>query len=334
VTQPEEWGRRFLELTADAGRTYDQALRRYNELLGLVATGKLRPEQVQAEFRDYLQERGSTSTRELVELSVGLLAGLLHLEAKYREALLEGLLPADSPIPPPPQPSSIDLTNWFQMLSKYAVEQSARSVARQQQLVERIASGAITPERMQEQGRRYLESHAPLFTGEVVELGLGFVSRMQRSSTSFTEGLYDRLLGPEVEAPETALIVELRGVSGSTASAEIEVENTRAEAAQIVCAVSEFVSRTRGHAFVSGAEVAPARFALAPGEARDVTVSLPLDRTLFNPGVDYFGILRIAGARDREMVVQLIARADLPDAPPRPKSTERPSRPRSKTEAT
>jgi hypothetical protein len=315
VTQPEAWGRRFLELTADAGRTYDQAVRRYNDLLGRVARHELRPEDVQAEFRAYLQEKGAASTRELVELSVGLLAGLLHVEATYREKLLDGLLPPDAPIPPPPQPSSIDITNWFQTLAAYAAEQSARGIARQQQLVERIASGEITPERMQEQGRRYLQAHAPNFIGEVVELGLGFVSRMQRSSGSFTEGLYERLLGPEDDAaPEAALVVDLRGVAGSVARAEILVENTRAEGAEIVCGVSEFVSRTRDRASVSGAEVRPARFTLAAGETRDVTVSLALDRTLVAPDVDYFGILRIAGAGDREMVVQLIARADLPES--------------------
>jgi hypothetical protein len=324
VTQSEEWTRRFLELAADAGRMYDRMVRRYNELLGRVASGELKPEDVQSEFHAYLQERAATSTRELVESSVGLLAGLLYVEAKYREALLEGLLPPDAPIPPPPAPSSIDVTNWFQTLSKYAAEQSARGIARQQRLVECIASGEITAEQIQEQGRRYLESHAPRFTGEVVELGMKFASSMQRSSASLAEGLYDRVLGADTDsssAPETALIVDLRGASGSSVQAEIVVENTRAVSADVVCSMSEFVSRSRDHSFVAG-EVVPGRFALAPGEARDVSVSVPLDRALFTPNSDYFGILRIAGAGEREMIVQLIAHAELPDASSRPTSTE------------
>jgi hypothetical protein len=315
VTQPEDWGRRFLDLTADAGRMYDRALSRYNELLGRVASGELRPDQVQAEFRTYVQENAAASTRQLVESSVGLLAGLLYVEARYREALLEGLLPPDEPIPPPPPPSSIDITTWFQTLSRYAAEQSARGVARQQQLVERIASGEITAARMQEQGRHYLESNAPQFMGEVVEIGIDFVSRMQRSSTGFTEGLYDRLLGPDApDSPDTALIADLRGASGSVATAAIVVENTRSQPTQIVCSVSDFVSRTGDRAFAGGADVAPARFTLAPAEARDVTVSLPLDRSIFSPGDDYFALLRVAGAGDREMVVQLIAHANPAEA--------------------
>lgn len=319
VNQPAKWGRQFQDLAAEAGRMYARVLRRYDELLHRVAGGELRPEEVQKQYHEYLQEQTATSTRELVELSVGLLAGLLHVEAKYREALLEGLLPPDGPVPPPPSPESIDLTNWFQALASYATEQSARGMARHQQAVERIASGEITPAQIQEQGRRYLETHAPQFLDEVMELGLTFVGRLQQSSANLSEGLYDRVLGPEAGEPlppEPPLIVDFHGRAGSVVAKEIVVENTRAEAADVVCRVSEFTARTGGPSFASGLEIVPARFTLAPGEARDVRLSLPLDRELFLPGVDCFGILRISGAGEREMVVQLIAHPE-PQASPR-----------------
>lgn len=310
VTQAADWSRRFQELAADAGRMYARNLRRYDELLRRVADGDLKPEEIQIQFGEYLQEHAATSTRELVELSVGLLAGLLHVEAKYREAMLDGLLPPDGPVPPPPAPSSIDLTNWFQTLAKYAAEQSARGVARHQQLVERVASGEITPAQMQEQSRRYLESHAAEFVGEVMDLGLTFVGRLQQSSTNLSDGLYDRVLGSEggeSSPPEPPLVLDLRGASGSVVTREIVVENTRAEAADVACRVSEFTQRAGGPSFATGAAVVPSRFTLAAGQSRDVTLSLPLERDSFAPGVDYFAILRISGAGEREMVVQLIA---------------------------
>lgn len=300
-------------MSADAAAMYTRVLRRYNELLVRVASGELKPEAVQQQFRAYLEEMATSSTRELVEVSVGLLAGLLYTEAKYREAMLEGLLPADSPVPPPPSPASIDLTNWFQTLSRYAAEQSARGIARQQQLIERIASREVSAEQMQEQGRRYLESNAPQFLGDVMALGLTFVSRLQQSSTTFAEGLYDRVLGPDPEsapAPEPPVIADLRGPSGSVVTAEIEVENTRDEPANVVCLVSEFTPRGGGASFVAAAEVTPARFTLAPGASHDVVLSLPLDRNFFTPDADYFGLLRISGAGERDMVVQLIAHAE------------------------
>jgi hypothetical protein len=312
ATQAEEWTRRYLALAGDAGRMYDHVLRRYNELLTRVASGELKPEDVQNEFRAYTQEQSATSTRELVEASVGLLAGLLYLEAKYREAMLDGLLPPDDPIPPPPSPDSIDVANWFTTLSKYAAEQSARSIARQQRLVERISAGEVTADRISEQGRRYLAEHAPHFTNEVVELGMTFAAQMQRSSTQLAEGLYDRVLGPEpgaAEAAEPAPIVTLHGASGSGASAEFVVENTRTVPAHVVCSVSTFVSRATGQAVTAG-EVVPSRFTLAPGESQDVAVRVALDRAVFAPSTDYFGILRIAGAGERETIVQLIAHAD------------------------
>lgn len=320
TTQAEEWTRRYLALAGDAGRMYDRVLRRYNELLARVASGSLKPEEVQHEFRAYAEEQSATSTRGLVEASVGLLAGLLYVEAKYREAMLDGLLPPDGPIPPPPSPESIDVGTWFTTLSKYAAEQSARSIARQQRLVERISAGEVTAEMINEQGRKYLAEQAPHFTNEVVELGMTFAAQMQRSSTQLAEGLYDRVLGPDPEsvaAAEPAPIVNLHGASGSGASAEFVVENTRTVPAHVVCSVSTFVSRATGQAVAAG-EVVPSRFTLGPGESRDVAVRVALDREVFAPSTDYFGILRIAGAGERETIVQLIAHAD-------PERTEAPT---------
>ena len=311
MTQPEDWTRRYLELAADAGRQYDRVLRRYNELLTRVASGELKADNVQSEMRAYFQEHSTTSTRALIEASVGLLAGLLYIEAKYRELMLDGLLEPDGPVPPPPSPASVDLNNWFETLSKYAAEQSARAIARQQRLVERIASGAVTVDAINEKGRAYLASQAPRFVGEVVELGMTFANQMQRSSTSVAEGLYDRVLGVErtAMAAQSAPIMDLRGVSGTDISAGLVVENTRLVPADVVCSMSEFVSRTTGEAVTAG-DVSPSRFVLAPGEARDVAVSVSLDREVFTPNTDYFGILRIAGAGERETIVQLIAHAE------------------------
>jgi hypothetical protein len=306
----QDWTRRFLELAADAGRGYDRVLRRYNELLARVADGELSPENVQSEFRAYLTEQSATSTRELVEASVGLLAGLVYIEARHREAMLDGLLPHEGIVPPPPHPSSVDVANWFETLSTYAREQSTRAVARQQRLMERIASGEISVERINDQGRRYLADSSPHFINEVVELGMQFAGRMQRSSTTLAEGLYDRILGAEPEMrAEVAPILDLRGTSGEDVTAGFVVENTRLVPADVVCSMSDFVSRSTGETVAAG-EVVPSRFELAPGEARDVSVYISLARDMFAPATDYFGMLRIAGAGERETIVQLIAHAD------------------------
>jgi hypothetical protein len=311
VTQAEAWSQRFAELSSEAGRTYGRSLRRYNELLARVASGALEPQQVQSEFRAYLQEHSPTSARDLVEASVGLLAGLLHVEAKHRESLLDGLLPPEGSVPPPPDPSTVDVTTWFQALSRYAAEQSARGISRHQRLVERIGAGEITAKAVQEHSQRYLEAEAPKFIDEVVELGMTFASRIQQSSTTLADGLYDRLLGPDPDALPARtppLVVDLRGAAGSVVTAEIVVENTRTDAAAIACHLSEFISRE--HSAVAAGDVAPSQFTLAPGESRDIVVTVPLDEVRFSPRVDYFGLLRVAGAGEREMVVQLIARAE------------------------
>jgi hypothetical protein len=315
VSQAAEWGRRFQDLAAEAGQLSAWSLRRYQHLLERVSRGELKPDEVQKQFRDYLQEQAGASTREAVELSVGLLAGLLYAEAKYREAMLDGLLPAADTVPPPPSPSGIDLTNWFQALATYAAEQSARGTARHQQLVERVASGAVSAARVQEHTQQYLQTHAPEFLAEVMDLGLTFVGNLQRSSSTLAAGLYDRVLGPDghgPSGPEPPIILELRGLSGSVVSSTVVVENTRPETADITCRVSEFTARAFGRRFRAPMEIDPPRFTLASGGQQDVALRLTLDPSVFAAGADYVATLQISGAGERDLIVQLIARADAP----------------------
>ena len=67
-------------------------------------------------------------------------------------------------------------------------------------LVELVAAGQVPAARVQEEGRRFAEQRSRQFLNEVMDLGLTFVGRLQRSSTTFAEGLYDRILGPDEEA--------------------------------------------------------------------------------------------------------------------------------------
>lgn len=322
MASPAEWSLRFQEQAAEAGRLYARVARRYDELLERVARAELAPQDVQRQFRDYLQEQATASTRDLVELSVGLLAGLLYVEARYRDALLDGLLPPAAPVPPPPDPSGVDLANWFQTLSTYAAEQSTRGVQRYQALVELVAAGQVPAARVQEEGRRFAEQRSPQFLNEVMDLGLTFVGRLQRSSTTFAEGLYDRILGPDEDvtpAPAPPLCVDLRGPAGSLATATIVVENAHPTPADVACRASEFTPRDGGGPpFRSRLEVVPARFGLAPGESRDVELRLPLDPGVFAPGADCAALLRITGAGEHERIVQLLARAEpVAASPPR-----------------
>lgn len=314
MTNPSDWALRFQELAAEANRTYTRGARRYQDLLLRVSQGQLQPDSVQKSYQSYFQERAAGSTRELIESSVGLLTGLLHVEARYREAMLDGLLPPAGPPPPPPAPESVDLTSWFQTLATYAAQESTRAISRHQQLVDRVASGQISSAQVQEQGRRYLEAHAAQFLGEVMDLGLRFVGQLQRSSGSLTDGLYDRLLEPDVLAGEAGsqapLSLELRGAAGSVATACLVIESTRSTETEVACRVSQFVARGGGERFDAAVEVSPSLFALAPGAQRDVNVRVMLDPTRFVGGVEHLGTLVVSGAGEQDLVVQLNVRAE------------------------
>jgi hypothetical protein len=202
-------------------------------------------------------------------------------------------------------------------------------MARYQQLVERVASGAVPAARVQDQTQQYLQTHAPEFLATVMDLGLTFVGNLQRSSSTLTAGLYDRVLGPDVQgpsAPEPPIILELRGPAGSVVASTMVVENTRAETATITCRVSEFTARAFGRRFQPALELEPAQFTLASGAQQDVAIRLTLDPALFAPGADYVATLQISGAGERDLVVQLIARAE-PPARDQPAATVSPDTP-------
>ena len=158
----------------------DLVLRRHRELLDHVADRTLDPDVAQHGFQSYLQQQAAASTRELVEASVGLLTGLLYFEARYGEAMLDGFLTPDDPIPPPPRPESVNLSSWFQTLASSGVVQNTRSIARQQKLIERIAAGDISVAQLDQHGRAYVSTQAPKFVSDVVELRLAFARRIQR----------------------------------------------------------------------------------------------------------------------------------------------------------
>jgi hypothetical protein len=51
------------------------------------------------------------------------------------------------------------------------------------------------------------------------------------------------------------------------------------------------------------------RCVLAAQTSREIAVRVALDEAVFATGTDYFGMLRVSGASEREMIVQVVVRA-------------------------
>jgi hypothetical protein len=88
------------------------------------------------------------------------------------------------------------------------------------------------------------------------------------------------------------------------------VENAQPTTTEIACQVSPFAARAGGEAFRAKIDIVPSHFTLQPGAQRDVDLNLTLDAEQFATGADYAATLRIAGAGERDLIVQLIARAE------------------------
>ena len=236
------------------------------------------------------------------------------MEARYRDALLDGLVPPADPPPPPPSPVRLDLANWFQALATYPPSRAPAAW----RAISSSSSGsrpATVAAAVKSQGERFLAQHAPEFLGEVMNLGLTFVSRLQQSSSLLSDGLYDRVLGQEQPslAARAADLPRSARARPETPRPRPSSSRTRAQAAaDVVCRVSAFTRRTGGDRFSPALEIAPERFKLAPGEQQDVNIRLLLDPRRFAIATDHVATLLISGAGHRDLVVQLIARAESP----------------------
>ena len=321
-----DWTMRLQQLAAKASQQYGRSMERYQELLELVAAGEIPPAAFREELPRVLREQ-TPALQRTNELTVAFLAGLVRLNARYRDSFLDALVPspeasASDELPP------FDLTNWFQVLAGYAMEQNGRSMARYQTLVERIASGEITPSGMQDHARRFVERYGAEYVQELTDLGFEFLGRLQDVTYAMSDALYDRLMGRTpaagTPAPGPPTRLRLQGPSGARVSASLIVENTRREPAEVVCHVSEFAPVGGGRAFRAPLEILPPRLVLGPGQQRELDMHLTLEPSSFEAGREYGATLWIRGHGEQDVQIELRVNvsapatdgAPVPGAPP------------------
>lgn len=310
-----DWAARLQQLTANATRAYSRSAERYQQLLERVARGDITPAAWQYEVPRVWQQQ-APALQQLSQLNVEFLADLIRLSSKYREGFLDALVPSGEHAPTEDGLPPFDATNWFQVLSGYASDQSRRSMERFQTLLERVARGEIAPADVQEHMQRFLDEQGPELVRDLVDLGFGFLGRVQNAGYAVSDALYDRLLGPEPRGGSSPVPpsprITLRGPQGTTVSVSLEIENTRAVAAEVSCTVSEFAPVHAGGSFRALLEVIPPRFVLTPGERRDVHLRLDLEPARFAVDREYVATLFIRGHGEQDLVVEISAGATEP----------------------
>jgi hypothetical protein len=135
-------------------------------------------------------------------------------------------------------------------------------------------------------------------------------------------------------AKEKDAVFNLVGPLGGIASASLALTNTGETRANVRCKVSE-VRRADGvgPAFAPKVTINRPVFALAPGEGTSLSLSLHLDKSAYDVGPMYVGVVRVTGLGASALVVPLhiatkaeLARRRTKKSPPRKRRKRKSSR--------
>jgi len=320
-----DWTASYQALTNKAASSYQRLLINWQELLGKVSCGELAPNVIQDRLPKFFQNQNQLFYRRLSALSFDFLKGLSEVQGEYTEDFIQGLL-GDSftapprPSPPSPPVGSADVdewTSWYQAVTAYMLEQTQSALARYQSVLERVASGRITPSSIQDYARKFAGDRTLLLSRDTANLQLKFFESLLELNQDFADDLFSYLASDESSRANgsiESISLDLIGRSGSTVAASLTVENTAAQTSEVHCAISEFRKADgTGLTFRPPLEVDPLEFPLNPGETRPVALRLYLNPDVFVSNQNYTGTL-IINQKKQSILVLLTARAIAEEA--------------------
>ncbi len=315
-----DWTASYQALTNKAAVSYQRLLTHWQELLGKMSRGELAPNAIQDRLPQFFQDQNQAFNRRLTALSFDFLKGLSGVQGEYTDDFIQGLLGDSFTGPPPPSPPSPPLgsadvnewTSWYQAVTVYMLEQTQSGLARYQSVLERVASGRITPSSIQEYARKFASDRTLLLSRDTANLQLKFFENLLQLNQDFADDLFGYLARDEsghVNGSIESISLDLIGREGSTVAASLTVENTAARTSEVHCAISEFRKADgTGPTFHAPLEVDPVEFPLNPGETRVIALRLNLSPDVFVPNQNYAGTL-IINQKKQSILVLLTARA-------------------------
>jgi len=317
-----DWATSFESLSSKASSGYGRLLKKWQELLGKIGRGELTAHALNERIPQLLQEEGAELYRGLTSLSFELFRSISELQGSYTDEFVRGLLGdgvlagqgsvSSPPLPPSESADPEEWTRWYQAVNGYLAEQSQSALARYQVLLEKVATGRLTPANIQEYSRKFMNERALLLSRDAAELQMRFYEGLIQLNQNFAENLFGRLT-PNGSAPPDGAVesisLDMVGPAGATVSASLVVENSATRPSDVTCRVSEFKRADgAGQSFRPPLELEPGNFRLAAGETRNLVLRLQLIPEMFEPETNYNASLVINQA-EQSIVVFLRARA-------------------------
>jgi hypothetical protein len=314
-----DWITPFQTLTSNATASYETLLSQWQELLGKVSRGELVPNSLGQRLPQVLQEEGTQFYLRLSALSFELFNGLSAVQRSGVEDFLRGLVGnslvspttrVEPPPPPPPDAEQNEWTQWSAAVTAYISEQGEAGLMQYQVLLEKVATGKLSPAAVQEYARKFMNERALVLARDAGDAQMRFYDSLIQLNQQFIENLFAGLVDESsAGAGNESVEVNLAGPPGSRVSASLIVENNAEQPSEVNCRVSEFknVDGT-GLPFRAPLEVAPSHFRLGAGETRKVSVHLNLVPEMFVPGRIYSAPLFIS-QNEQTILVRVIAHA-------------------------
>jgi hypothetical protein len=198
-----------------------------------------------------------------------------------------------------------ELASILQQLAARSAGDQARALERYRGLVEQVARGELSADAVRAQYDRLVAEESARFTRELVALGVRYYQSLIDLNRAYVDRLFDELGAAErasqarashvyeqrdrhSEPVITVVDLELRGRLGETVRAGFAIENKRADPAEVVFLVSDFVGGNQ-EPFRAPVRLDPPRFPIPPHGERRVELSVELDPALFAAGHRYRG---------------------------------------------
>ena len=304
---PTEWPSLYAQYLTRSASQSARTLELYQEVMDCVARGELAPTVFQDMLASFGQARGAAYTEKLAGLSMRFFSELVKASTAYSNELVELFMPGSWTPPPPPQYDPTNPAQWYQELTNYAGQLSARGVEAYQALLHRVASGEIAPGRLQEVSSRTLERRLPQLLSGLSSLYFDLLNGLNDLRASYEEEYLNGILSAAGRPGQgSSFALSLSATLGETASASLSLANTRAEPAVIRYTVTD-VRRADGvgPAFPPRVSFAPEALELQPGQEASLVVSIYLDESAYEPQALYVGALQIVRHGEPRLEVPL-----------------------------
>jgi hypothetical protein len=306
-----DWSTAYQHYLLRAAAQSARTLHLYEQVIGCVARRQLSPAVLREGLTEFLRDHGGQAAARTAALSARFFAGLAS-------AAFLAMDDAGDEIPLPEVDPS-DLARSFERLGAYSMRANERALRWYGSQLATLAAGEMAPAQFRKAMAAAYGRVAAARLTRVAHLWFELLAGLEEIRTPFLDSYLLAALrkaNPIGFDADSDFIVDLRAPLGATTSAEVRLENTRAEPAIIRCAVSE-VRRADGvgRAFAPRIAIAPAELRLDRDGQSGVRLSLLLDENVFEADAPYVGLFHIFRDAEPSLDVPLRITATAKERP-------------------